>query len=148
MKKSILILFFVVPLLAACSSLIIKPVNFGWPIENVLTSDSNGMVEEQRHSISFNITPLLQAEFGDSTKAGSQEIRLIRNNEGYYFITAQGFKNVYVFSPGGSSLNLENKFLVTEEGLQNPVFNQRNTYIELINGESIYELTGKGIMKR
>ena len=147
MKKFILVLT-VMPLIAACSSIILKPVNFGWPIEDVLTSDDKGIVEEKRHSIIFNATPLYQAEFGDSTKADSKEIRIIRNSEGYYFITAQGFKYVYVFDSGESMLELENKFLTSLEGLQNPVFNQRNAYIELIDGNNIYELTAKGITKR
>ena len=148
MKKSILIMFFVIPLLAACSAVVLKPVNFAWPVENVLKSDSNGLVEEQRHSLSFNVTPIFQAEFGDSTNADSKEIRLIRNNDGYYVVTSKGFKNVYLLSAGEGSLKLEDKFLVNPEGLQNPLLNQRNTYIELIDGESIYELTSKGITKR
>ena len=147
MKKFILILA-VIPLIAACSAIILKPVNFGWPIEDVLTPDDKGMVEEKRHSISFDVTPLYQAEFGDSAKADSKEMRIIRNNEGYYFITAQGFKYVYVFNSGEGTFELENKFLASLEGLQNPVLNQRNTYIELIDGNNIYELTAKGITKR
>ena len=91
---------------------------------------------------------MFKAEFGDSTNADSKEVRVIRNNEGYYFIAAKEFKNIYVFGSGNGSMVLENKILVTEEGLQNPVFNQRNTYVELIDGNSIYELTSKGIIKR
>lgn len=148
MKKYFLITAIIIPLFAACSSLTLKPVNFGWPLENVLKSDASGIVEEQRHSLIFNVTPLFKTEFGDSADADSKEIRLIRNNEGYYFITAMGFKNVYMFSAENSSLNLEKSFFVINEGMQNPVLNQRNTYIELIEGESIYEITSKGIVKR
>ena len=148
MKKSVIAILLTIPLLAACSSLTLKPVSFGWSVENVLKADSQGNVEEQRHSISFNVTPVFKAEFGDSTNADSKEVRVIRNNEGYYFIAAKEFKNIYVFGSGNGSMVLENKILVTEEGLQNPVFNQRNTYVELIDGNSIYELTSKGIIKR
>lgn len=146
--KKIFIALAVIPLLAACSSIILKPVNFGWPIEDVLKSDNNGTVMEKRHSLSFNITPLYQAEFGDSTTADSKEIRIIRNTEGFYFITAKDFKSVYMFSAGSGTLNLENKFVVSGEGLNDPVFNQRNTYIELIDSKNIYEITAKGITKR
>ena len=147
-NKFLIIALFVIPLFAACSSLVVKPVNYGWPIENVLTTDGNGMVEEKRHSISFNAAAILKHEFGDSTNVDSKEIRIIRNNEGYYIITAQGFNNVYLFAQGAGLLNLEKKYLLSEVGLKSPIMNQRNTYIELIDGESIYEITSKGFTKR
>jgi len=145
MKKSFLIILLIIPLFAACSAVVLQPVNFAWPIENVLTSDVNGFVEEQRHSISFNVTPLFQAEFGDSVKADSKEIRIICSADGFYFVTSKTFKNVYVLTPAEKSLKLENKILINEQGLQSPVFNQRNTHIELIDGAKTYELTSKGI---
>lgn len=145
MKKSFLIILLIIPLIAACSTIVLQPVNFAWAIENVLTSDANGKVEEQRHSFSFNVTPLFQAEFGENTKADSKEIRIICSADGYYFVTSKTFKNVYVLAPAENSLKLETKILINEQGLQSPVFNQRNTHIELIDGAKIYELTSKGI---
>ncbi|OGU35438.1 MAG: hypothetical protein A2068_07915 [Ignavibacteria bacterium GWB2_35_6b] len=145
MKKSFLIVLLIIPLIAACSTIVLQPVNFGWAIENVLTSDANGMVEEQRHAISFNITPLFQAEFGDSVKADSKEIRIICSTDGFYFVTSKTFKNVYVLAPAENSLKVDNKILINEQGLLSPVFNQRDTHIELIDGANIYKLTSKGI---
>lgn len=145
MKKAYLIILLIIPLLAACSTIVLQPVNFAWPIENVLTSNADGLIEEQRHSLSFNVTPLFQAEFGDSVKADSKEIRIICSSDGFYFVTSKTFKNVYVLAPAENSLKLENKILINEQGLESPVFNQRNTHIELIDGAKTYVLTSKGI---
>lgn len=145
MKKFIFIAALIIPMLAACSVVVLQPVNFAWPIENVLTSNADGLVEEQRHSLSFNVAPLFQAEFGDSVKVDSKEIRIICSADGFYFVTSKTFKNVYVLAPAENSLKVENKILINEQGLQSPVFNQRDTHIELIDGGNKYVLTSKGI---
>jgi hypothetical protein len=40
---------------------------------------------------------------------------------------------------------MEKKILVNENGLTKPVFNQRNPFIELVDGQDKYYLTKKGI---
>jgi hypothetical protein len=40
---------------------------------------------------------------------------------------------------------LNNKIFISEFGLQTPAFNQRNPYIELVDGSNKMNLTSKGI---
>lgn len=143
-KKILAALAVVSILLGACSTLKLTPAEFGWPIESVLKIDDKGFVSEDRFSLSFNTKPLFLEEAQDSMAYVGKSIRLIRNTEGYYFITAPDFKNVYVFKTGKSALSLENKILVNEMGLKNPVFNQRPPYIEMIDGDKTYNLTSEG----
>ncbi len=119
--------------LIGCASLKLEPANFAWPVESVLKIDSKGMVEDNRYSFSFNVKPLFQAEFNDTTASG--EIHLIRDMYGYYYITAAKFKNVYTFVANEGNLSQKNKFLVSETGLSSPAFNQRDQYIQLLNGK-------------
>ena len=128
-------LFVFLFLLAGCSPLMLKPADFSWPIESELKVNSNGMVHEDRYSISFNVKPLFYEETKDSTSFANRTIRLIRDQNGFYFITAQHFKNVYVFSQDDGSLSLEKAIPVSKDGLSSPAFNQRTPYVELLNGK-------------
>lgn len=132
-------------LIAACSTLTLQPANFAWPIESVLTIDDEGDITENRYSIEFNTIGLFYEEFKDSSSYNGKKIRMIRDNQGYYYITAPRFKNVYVFRAYDGAMVLNNKILVSESGLQNPAFNQRTPYIELIDGEKTLKLTHQGI---
>lgn len=115
---------------AACGpSLVLQGVDYAQPIESVLTPDSNAEVHDQRYAVKFNISPVLEEE-GESSV---DQVRLIRNSAGYYFLTAAGFNNVYVFAPAESELELETKINITGDGLQQPAFNQRNGQIELVD---------------
>ena len=130
---------------AACSNLVLKPTDYAWPIESVLKVDNNGFVKENRNSISFNTKDLFLAETGDSTAYKDKDLRLIRDMNGYYYITSDNFKNVYVFKSEKGKLALEDKIPITKTGLQNPAFNQRQPYIELVSGNNKYLLTNEGI---
>ena len=130
---------------AACSNLVLKPTDYAWPIESVLKVDNNGFVKENRNSISFNTKDLFLAETGDSTAYKDKDLRLIRDMNGYYYITSDNFKNVYVFKSEKGKLALEDKISITKTGLQNPAFNQRQPYIELVSGNNKYLLTNEGI---
>lgn len=134
MKSTGVLLILLALTAAGCAPLILKPADFAWPIENELTSDSNGMVHENRYSLSFNIKPLMYAELKDSTNVANKRISIIRGERGYYYITAPGFKNVYIFAQGDAGLVLKKKILVSKKGLSAPGFNQRPPYIELLNG--------------
>ncbi len=134
--KSSGVLFISLALLAAgCAPLMLKPADFSWPIEDEVRSDSQGMVHEDRYSLSFSIKPLMYAEFKDSVHVADRPIRLIRGMEGYYYMTGPKFKNVYVFTQAEGGLALKKTILVSKEGLKSPAFNQRAPYIELINGK-------------
>lgn len=141
----ILLTVAVIAFFAACSSLKLEPAQFAWPIESVLKIDKDGFVKEDRHSVSFSTKALFFEETQDSLAYAGKSLRLIRNNEGYYFMTAVGFKNVYVFTVTKNALSLENKIQINETGLINPAFNQRNSFIELLDDTKSYKLTSEGI---
>jgi len=130
----------------ACGpSLVIQNVDYSQPLESVLTPDSENMVHDQRYAIKFSVSPILEAEGQSSLN----EIRLIRNSMGFYFVTANGFENVYVFAPGEGELELTNTIEFLNDTITEPAFNQRNDYIELVDmadGES-YRLNKDGILE-
>lgn len=124
-------------LLVSCSPLALKDVHFGWPVESVLTVNDQNRIEERRYSIVADLTPLADEEFEDSTALRGKEIRLLRGETGYYFITGKGFKHVYVFTPAEGELTLVTKIAVSESGLATPAMNQRPPYVELLDGREI-----------
>ncbi len=128
-----------------CSSLTLKPAEFGWPLEAVLKTDNQGFVKEVRHSVSFDTKELFLEEIQDSLGYAGKTLRLIRNNEGYYFMTAADFKNVYVFGADKNSFVLKKKIQIDETGMSDPIFNQRSLYIELITNGKSFRLTSDGI---
>ena len=133
---------------ACSSSLVIQNVNYAQPVESVLQPDANGMVKDMRYAISFNVTPLLKSESPKGSATMSvQEVHVIRGHEGYYYVTAPGFKDVYIMAPGDGTLKTKKKVLVDKSGLKNPAFNQRNPVIQLVDGSNTYSLTQKGLQK-
>ena len=132
----------------ACSTLTLKSADYAWPIENALKVDSKGNIEEQRFSFSINVKPIFFEEFKDSTNYIGKEIRIIRDRAGYYFMTGKEFKNVYVFKPIESGMQLENKIVISElKGLTNPAFNQKAPNIELLDNPNKYLLNFKGLVR-
>ncbi len=134
-------------LITSCSVLTLTPAKFGWSVESVVRVQDNGMLLEDRYKISFNTKALFFEENADSNSYIDKELRLIRNDDGFYFITAPGFKNVYIFGADEGKLKLEEKVLITETGLQKPYLNQRSPYIELVDGERKVYLDNNGIAK-
>lgn len=142
---SILPIFILLIVISSCTTLTLKPVNYAWPIESVLQTDNNGNIEEPRYSLKINARKLIFEEFGNNADLDSIEVRVIRNDAGYYFMTAPEFKNVYVFTVSEASLKMENKILISETGLFSPVMNQRSPYIELLDGNEKYMLKHNGV---
>ena len=142
MKHGILITLSVssLLLLAACSSLRIENVNYGWPVESVLTVSDGNMIDEGRYVVSCRVSKIAEEEFQDSTALRGAKIRLIRSSEGFYFLTGPRFKNVYVLQSGPSELTLKTKIEVSRSGLADPALNQRSPYIELLDGETFQKL--------
>jgi len=131
--------FLLLGFIAACSTLKLQPADFAWPVESVLAVDDNGTVSEERYSITFDTRGLFYEEFQDSSAYKGKQVRLLRDVNGFYFITSAGFKNVYVFKMDYGALVLDNKIFISELGVQDPALNQRSPYIELIdNGKSLY----------
>jgi len=145
MKSAIILILFLIGTFSACSVLTLTPANFAWPIESVLQVNDEGEVSEDRYSFSFDAKGLYYEEFEDSLAYLDRELRLIRDVQGYYFITGIKFKNVYVFRASDGTLVLNTKIFISEFGFEKPVFNQRPPHIELIDGEKILKLTHQGI---
>jgi len=151
MKTLVYLGSFLLVFLTACSSLVLKPADFAWPVESVLDIDNDGNAVVNRYSESFNTKPLFYKEMGDSLAYRNQQLRVIRNKDGYYFMVANNFKNVYVFNDKDGAFNLEKKITISDSaGVQNPAFNQRSPFIELVYGPGStnkINLTSNGIKK-
>jgi hypothetical protein len=133
MKYFTLIIF--TTLIIGCSQINLAPSDFAWPIESVLAINEDGFISENRFSFSTNVKQLFFEEFNDSTSYKNESVRIIRDADGFYYMIANGFKNVYLFTAENGKFNLANKFLVSEFGLDLPAFNQRKPYVELLEGE-------------
>ena len=147
-KTSLAFVVLGVLFLQACNkSLVVKNVNYAQQIESVLIPDAEGNVTDIR--LSYSILPFQYEEFEDTTSVQVSEVRMIRNNQGYYFITADKFKHVYVMAPKKGELKLEKKILVDEEGLYSPAFNWREPVVQLIDDSNnmVILLNEKGIYK-
>jgi hypothetical protein len=140
--------FFFLLFFYACSSLVLKPANFAWPVESVAKVGDDGNVQIQRYSLFFNAKELFFKETGDSLGYQNKELRVIRNPKGYYFMTTENFKNVYVFNSDDGALKLDNKIEISDStGIQNPAFNLRPPFIQLIYGNKKVNLTKDGIVE-
>ncbi len=137
--------FLLLVIAAACSTLKLQRADFAWPVESVLSVDDDGMVTEDRYSISFDTRGLFFEEFQDSSVFKGKRIRIIRDVNGFYFITAEEFKNVYVFKMDYGAMILDSKINVSETGITNPALNQRPPDIELIDDSKSIYLTNTGI---
>lgn len=137
-------------LLLGCKpSMVISKVDYSQPIESVLEPNEEGMVNDQEHGLRFSMMPLQYAETQDTTSVTTSEIRYIRGQSGFYYVTAPTYKHVYLMSPEKSELKLEEKFKISEVGIDKPAFNQRDNYVQLVNrttGER-YRLTPEGMKK-
>ncbi len=148
MKAIIILFLFSVLFLAGCSSLTLKPGDFAWPIESVSKVDNKGMIEDKQYNFSLNVKELIYTETKDSVNISDVTLRIIRDMKGYYFMTASRFKNVYVFEQIEGGLKLTKKILVALDGLDNPAFNQRHAYIQLLDGQNpLVSLTKEGILE-
>ena len=101
------------------------------------------MVEAKRYSVSFNINALLSKEFAADSSAAknTKEINLIRDKAGFYYLTGTKFKNVYVLSQSEGALSVSNTLaLPAEKTVEKPVFDQKDSYIELKSGADKYQV--------
>ena len=143
--SKILLIIITATFLTSCSSLTLTPAEFNWPLEAVLKIDNDGFVKEDRHSVTFDTRALFLEETQDSLGYAGKTLHLIRNSDGFYFMTAIDFKNVYVFTVEKNAFTLENKIQINETGLKNPAFNQRKPFVELLDDGKTFKLTSDGI---
>ena len=146
MKKAGLIWLAALLALPGCASVTLKPVDFSWSFESVLTADSAGYAKGEPKTIAFDAKELFRAETKDPGAAAGATVRVIRDRDGYYYITAAGFKHVYVFKGARGALKLEKKVLIAEQGMEKPFFNRRDQGIELAANGQAYLLSRKGIV--
>lgn len=151
MKKTLVLFALFAALIAGgCSSLQLQPADFSWAAEEILDVTNGGMVSAERYSVEFNVQPLLAKEFAsDSMMAkNTKMVRIIRDRAGFFYVTGPKFKNVYVFGQGEGSLSLSNTISISpEKPMDDPKFNQRDSYIELINGSGKLHLTKGGVQQ-
>ena len=134
MKTTFCFLFCILAfIIEGCTPLTLRPADFSWPIEIVAAPDSSGTIQVTRYKVAFNSKPLFFEELQDSTHVTQYTLHVVRDQNGYYFITAKDFKNVYVFIQGEGALKLEKKILVSEKGLEAPAFNQKGLFVQLVN---------------
>ncbi|PJA97298.1 MAG: hypothetical protein CO129_01820 [Ignavibacteriales bacterium CG_4_9_14_3_um_filter_34_10] len=143
------LLFIIFLIFTACSSdVVIKPAKFAFPVESVLKTNLQGTLEEQRYSFSINLKEIYQLEFSDSSAAAGKEIRLIRDEAGYYYLTAKDFNNVYVLFPAESGFMLTKKIIIPEANPTKVAFNQKSPYIELITEKNKFLINHLGLAER
>ncbi len=142
MKVIIVVCSSLLAFLVGCTSMVLKPADFSWPIESVLKVDENGFIKDQRHSLYVNVKEMFFAETQDSLNI-HVPVRIIRDVDGYYYLTAQKFRNVYIFEQVEGGLKLVNTIFVKPEGLESPAFNQRTPYIQLVNEKDTPKMLNK-----
>lgn len=126
--------------LASCSSLRIEHVDYGWPVEFVSPASQTNMVIADRYGLSFSVATIAAAEFQDSTALIGSQIRVLRSNEGLYFLTGPRFKHVYVFRSDEHALVKVSVIEVSQTGLRDPRLNLRAQFVELLDGEGFRKL--------
>lgn len=125
---------------SSCTFVVLKPVDYSWLVESKLTTDANGFIKGDPRSFQCNMKELFLEEEGPTglTKLEKRTINIIRDRDGYYFMTSHGFKHVYVFESSEAELSLKKKVLITESGMETPYFNYRANGIELnANGKEL-----------
>jgi len=134
--------------LFGCSSLTLRPADFAWPVEQVVKVDAKGMANVMRYSFAMNVKPLLFEETGDSTNVARWSIRVLCDQRGFYFLTADGFKHVYVFKQADAELAIEERILIAEQGISGSALNQRAPHVELVReGAPAVKLSPDGIVE-
>lgn len=133
-QAAILLTMIATVLLAGCKqSMVISKVDYSQSIESVLQPDEEGTVKDIKHGLTFNIKPIQYAETQDTSSVTTNQVRYIRGQEGYYYITAPNYKNVYVMAPEKGKLVLKETLKTSKDGISKPAFNQRMTHIQLLN---------------
>lgn len=130
-------------LISGCKSTFeLKSVDYSMLLETVVAPDANGYVSDRGYGLKFNVRPIQFLETGDSTTV-SPEFRIIRDMDGYYYMTSPGFKHVYIMKPSENAMKLHKKVEVAPNGLSRPAFNQRNPMIQLIDGDTLSFMMNK-----
>ncbi len=147
MKKiQILLVFGLILLSFGCQTIKLEPANYEWPIENAVQVQKDFTISIPRYSLTMNLKKIFENEILiTDNQPNVQEVRVIRNYEGLYFLTANKFKNVYILQEDLNKMEVYSIIEITKNGIVNPVFNQRGSYVELlIDNEKIVKLSKEG----
>ena len=134
--------------LALAGCVTVKPVDFSWPYESVLTADAQGTFRAEPKTIAFNPAELFREETANKAAVADRPVRIIRDGAGYYYVTAAGFKNVYILKGGEAKLTVKKKVLIDPNGMEKPFFNLREGGVELVAGTQVHLLNKKGIIPK
>jgi hypothetical protein len=132
-----------------CSSFKIENVTYGWAAEYIAAPEDNGNFIVPKHSMNFNLTKIFQEE--KITDPPSKfNVHIIRDDEGYYYITADKFVYVWVFETREKILKLYEKLNLQEnKPLNDPKFNEQKPYIKLFTKDSKEFILNKdGVVKK
>lgn len=147
MKKAALLCLVASLALSGCA-LTIKPVDFSWSYESVMTADATGVYRAEPKTIAFPAVELFRAETEKKDAVADRPVRMIRDAAGYYYVTAAGFRHVFVLESDEGKLTVKKKVLIDANGMQNPFFNRRDQGIELVANGRSHLLNKKGIIPR
>lgn len=132
--------------LSACGSkMVIQNVDFAQPLEIVMEADAQANVSDVRSGLAFNLSAVLEKENITPSDFAGTAVRMIRNRDGFYFLTAPGFRHVFILESGERELREAELVRIPGERLQNPVFNQRSPLIQLVDGERTFSLNSSGL---
>lgn len=132
--------------LSGCASVTLQPADFSWSYESVLTTDAGGVARGEPKTLAFDAGALFRAEAKEPGSVAGRTVRVIRNAEGFYFLTSPGFRHVYIFEGRDGKLALHKKVLIAEGGMEKPFFNRREQGIQLVDDGRVYFLGKKGIV--
>lgn len=146
MRKAMLVRSIPILALCGCATVTLKPADFSWSFESVLTTDAGGLARGEPKTIVFDAGAMFRDEEGKAAEVAGRTVRVIRSVDGYYFLTSPGFKNVYIFEDEEAKLTMYKKVLIAKEGMQSPFFNLREQGVQLVANGQTYTLSKKGIV--
>lgn len=131
---------------SACGSkMVIQNVDFAHPLEIVMEADAQANVSDIRSGLTFNLGAILERENISRADFAGSAVRMIRNRDGLYFLTAPGFHHVFILESGVRELKEVEIVRIPGERLQNPAFNQRSPLIQLVDGDRLFDLNSGGL---
>ncbi|WP_114984115.1 hypothetical protein [Cyclonatronum proteinivorum] len=132
--------------LSACGGqMVIQNVNFAHPFEMVMEADAEANVSDTRSGLTFSMDKILEKENISRADFAGTSVHMIRNQDGLYFLTAPGFRHVFILESGEGELKEAETVRIPGERLQNPAFNQRAPFIQLVDGDRTFSLSATGL---
>ncbi|MBN1968469.1 MAG: hypothetical protein JXR48_06085 [Candidatus Delongbacteria bacterium] len=124
---------------------LISKADYNWPLEKVIQVTNDGLQVKTPDIFAFEVTVFFEKE-GIVLGEDGALIRMIMGDKGYYYLTAKGFKTVYVLQWVEGGLAIKKEIKVSDEGLINPFFNQKKTNVLLVDGDNSYSINFTGII--